>query len=965
MAGYSRDEILARMQGGSITLGWGAVAAFDRARLNNMLEQQYLSRLHEERYLPDFFARFKDPQQAGAYVQLSNIEFGTPRLSFESASINDSRATLHMNIIGGQVATYGGAEERLLGTSDLSEGMGFSVDMAVNLALVEGRVDTRGTVSLDLARGSELSCNLPLGGLQAELNQQLQAWFSQLPAHRTAFSLGVIDFVGDGPLTPTSFIIRTQAAPGAKFKQAENFGDGAVLTFIQVKANTRAGDHPGTDFPYLIPDDQQGSDARYSATVVVAQSLLDHVADGKLQILGSLLFPGSHTFNEVDRDTPHDLAVFGNISPLSSTLRVVPSLVTLRPNGEQAFQLLDANGTQLTASGWTALSLNSHQPASSGSITSDGKYTAAKASNMGHETLTVVVTATYIKDKKQYKASARVFVMLEEAELLPRIATYMWPDAPVALLAGHAGAGQVAWGLAGPAYGELAASENGAVFTAHKASNRLPIALQRVKATLEKGTYSGILLVNARFPVPGLNLAETTSRAGVGQRVKPGEALAFEFDQGDLLPGATQRWRVLGAGSITEDGKYTASGGEASGADAVVCDLERNEVTFNGAYQLLQLSEEEPESKWKTLQTFTVTLPSSTAKPFANGYQQIEVKVEVETVTEEGQQNAPLTPKERASIVLAENDSDQAVRVLDESVQGIEAQTGTLAEYAVRATRNVFRLAGGSAPGGGVSAKSVVVNMYLHILDPQTRSATFYARFKKQNTGEEFSSTDKNPENGRVTVAPRTLEREYNKDDYRFVPERVKGAGDAGKPEDYWLNLKTRDYWRFEYAGGSFVTHEFLGRTASWGVKADINKSMVRYENDHPNEIMVSYTGSIFKNWFQGAVYGEQEETPETPAIVFDLNGGVKDEDVSSFITNPWGETIDSNHFSRGEFVITNDRLEDATYMPAEHRKRLSESMVVKFLDEVGNQHHVNFYYDQNDVAGHRDIVRFNVVKPK
>ena len=41
MAGYSRAQIVEGMKGKAITLGWGAVSAFSRARLNHLLDQQY------------------------------------------------------------------------------------------------------------------------------------------------------------------------------------------------------------------------------------------------------------------------------------------------------------------------------------------------------------------------------------------------------------------------------------------------------------------------------------------------------------------------------------------------------------------------------------------------------------------------------------------------------------------------------------------------------------------------------------------------------------------------------------------------------------------------------------------------------------------------------------------------------------------------------------------------------------
>ncbi len=54
----SLEELLELMKKGSVTLGWGAVAVYSRDRLNRLLEQQYLTRFKENRYLPPFSHTF-------------------------------------------------------------------------------------------------------------------------------------------------------------------------------------------------------------------------------------------------------------------------------------------------------------------------------------------------------------------------------------------------------------------------------------------------------------------------------------------------------------------------------------------------------------------------------------------------------------------------------------------------------------------------------------------------------------------------------------------------------------------------------------------------------------------------------------------------------------------------------------------------------------------------------------------
>ncbi|WP_449431754.1 hypothetical protein [Pseudomonas putida] len=965
MAGYSRKEIIERMKEKNITLGWGAVCAFDRSRLNRVLEQQYLSRLHEHRYLPDFSGRFDAPEHYAAYTQLSMIEFGTPRLSFETASITDSRATLRMNIIGGNVATRSISDDGLLATFDISEGMGYSLTMDINLSLIRGLVDRRGTVSLDLAQGSKLSSDLLPDSLKSELERQLQAWFKSLPAHRTVFDLGIIDFHGYTPLTPTEFIIRTQAAPGAAFSRSQNYGDGAVLTFIQLAGNSGPGQAPGADFPYLIPDDKSGGDARYSATLVVAHDLLDHVEPGRLEVLSSLLFPGSQVFDKVDEETPHDLVVFGNIAPHVSSLTIEPSMVTLRPNGTQQFKLLDAKGKPLVAKQWSAVSLKSHLEGADGKIDGSGNYVAADASAVGHQTLTVVVTATYTKDKQDYQASARVFVMFDAVELAPRIQTQSQVTPLVSLVAGHASGNQVQWSLVGPEYGTLQASEAGASFTPGCTNGRLPIALQQLRAEQGEQTHAGILLLTALFPLPSSALATDGQRTTPGKRVKPGEQVQFAFPHDDFLPSATRRWRALGAGSVTENGLYQAASDVPNGADAVVCDLEHNGVTFNGAYRLLQLSELEEEGTWMSLQTYKVSQPALQKLVYPNGYQQLQIEIEVETVDVDGK-NYRLSPKERASIVLVENKSSQQVKVLSDAEQGIEDPTLI---YAARELRNVFKLSVGSGtaqeaiPSGTKAGKSIYKTLFLHLKDKTALATKFYASFTKDGGGE-YRSIDKDEENGAVEVSPMSLPS-LTKKSYALTGKRVKGAGDAEKEDDYNFNLRTRDYWSLSYLNGKFYTHEFINRNANWSEKKNVNTSMLRFENDHPNEVMASYTGFVFDDVFKpgrGSVASARAEKSETLNIEFNLKN---DDEKTTLVNNPWGDAVDGTVFDSGTLVITNDRLDDVTYVAADQRKNLSQPMVVKLIDEYGNAHHLQFSYGPVADSGNRNTLEFTVVEPK
>lgn len=61
------------------------------------------------------------------------------------------------------------------------------------------------------------------------------------------------------------------------------------------------------------------------------------------------------------------------------------------------------------------------------------------------------------------------------------------------------------------------------------------------------------------------------------------------------------------------------------------------------------------------------------------------------------------------------------------------------------------------------------------------------------------------------------------------------------------------------------------------------------------------------------------------------------------------GNGVESTAFSSGMAVICNDRLDDIPYEPLGEQAYLAEPMVIKFVDEHGNAHHIEFSYGPQD----------------
>ncbi len=104
MTTYSLDALTNRMKGKSVTLGWDAVVFMNRAKVNSLLEQQYITRFNKESFLKRIFgAPFMTPDES-EYLEMSGLILSHPRLSFEKASLRNSRATATMDIVSGTVS---------------------------------------------------------------------------------------------------------------------------------------------------------------------------------------------------------------------------------------------------------------------------------------------------------------------------------------------------------------------------------------------------------------------------------------------------------------------------------------------------------------------------------------------------------------------------------------------------------------------------------------------------------------------------------------------------------------------------------------------------------------------------------------------------------------------------------------------------------------------------------------------
>ncbi|CAM3964369.1 Imidazoleglycerol-phosphate synthase [Pseudomonas reidholzensis] len=956
MTANSLEEVLQRLRAGNVTQGWGAVCAFSRLRLNRLLEQQYIERLDELRFIPSFSGTVTHQGLTVTHSRLTAVEFGAPRLSFSTASMDNSRARLTMNIIGGRCTHASSISQSPVSSHLITEAMGFTLEMDIDLALVTGEVDRRGRVVLDLAEGASLRCNL--GGdeeqVSKDLSQALEQWFKALPKHCSVFELGMIDFDGYSALTPVRFIIRTQAAPGAKLASAANYGDGAVLTFIQLVANDDLGDAPDDRFPFLIPSDTEadGRD-RYSAVLVLDQALLEHVSDERLDVLASVLFPGSHAFKELARHTPHDLAVFGSIDPLRTTFTLEPAIGTLRAGQSQKFVLRDGTGKALEAKAWRAVGLRSHTAASQGSIDAAGLYKAASEAQVGHDSLTVLVTADYEEAGVKYSASARLQVFFEGLEIAPRIATCLPSrQSAIRLTAADPAAKPIDWTLHGTRHGELLeAGDNQVAFRASAASRRRSLNVQHIQARASEASNAAVLLLNGQQA-----LAVTP---GYVPRVKAGATVQVQDNSG-LLPGVARRWRVEGEGTVDAEGRFTAPANARTGSSVVVCEVVRNGVVLGSGYSLLQYSQLTEEETWDTVQSFKLLVPGgpqdgSVGGLLPNGYQPMKLEMVVET--HKGGKPIALSEEERGTLGLYHRASNAAVGTLPGKTihEGISPDDPQLWRTNLLANRFQAAINGGAAPAPAQDDEGTYrTELWLHSRAAVGTITPFYARFQA-DSGAWHSSTDQGATAGGVVqVTARTLP-EFTAADYTFERVRVDGGvGNEGDPpnDDFDFHPRTVDYWKLKYTGGGFETCEFLPVEAPVPQKIRItNTSMLRWEIESKKEIMTSFTGYIFRDSKKPGVQTK---------VLFD-------ESLAGLVNSSYMKdvAIDENFFEVGSLVISNHRYDDIDFkFVSDKRKKVLRSLAVLMRDRQGNAHSRRISFAPASANRHRDKLSHTLFTP-
>ncbi|UTL82542.1 hypothetical protein [Pseudomonas putida] len=944
MIATSKSQILQRLAQGQVMNDWGAIIAIECEQLNKMLEQRYLEAFNDLSFLLPFTLQLSPGETPEAQIVLNNLVFGVPRLSFEAASLSDNKATLTLDILAGTMTQMFDAPGRppvMLQSTNLGAGLGHRLQMTVSLSVVTGLVDGRGRLAIDLTTAAGFDCKLGLAKqVELEIAQTMGARIQTLPAYRQVFTVATLDFHNDGPLSVKRFEVLTQPHPNAA--KAAQEGAGAVVLFCQLRADDEPGGLPTDDgrFPYLIPDDAdtQGA-AAFNATVLMDDRLRKFFPIQAPGVAGRLALPNAHVLGEGETHDPLDRVTFMRVSATERSWFIEPLQAQIEAGDDTAYVLVNGSGAKVSATApqWAAANL---QRRSTGKMLANGTYQASARPAFRQNQQVVVVSNTFQHGGQNLARTSIAVEYADPVTIAPTAVTWRKGEGEITLVASAIGGASWSWSLQGDAFGTLTPAGDVAVFEPYAPKDPVPeIRLQRIRATNTSGdgqyaeatviivAYDGTLTVTPAY-VPAVDATQP---------------IAFKVEGND----EGVEWSIFGEGYIDpETGLFTPPEESEGKITVVMADI-NNRLS---GYAVVELAPEAVEPPtWTELSEFSLVTTGSN-KCYANGMQQVEILVTIETSTAVGQPKQPLSPTELSTLKLYDGISNSQLPFLEPDQEGLPADNHT--PWAVGLLPNRFH--------PQTSTKAPIVTrdpeaarkrlLYLHS-GKVTNTRKIYAKFTKDGGGE-YDSRDKHGEVEIQSEIPPTLDRSH----YYLDRERVKNirGSDAGGKDDpfsYWT--ASLDYWTLTYrvAGNGpsvkFLTCEPVGPF-----------SAVRWESEQLNEIFGSYLAYAFKP------YEGQDPTPLQLRIDPWLKALAKEEKVD--FQDLQSDLIPGYEPAPGDLLVSLHRVDDLTYwydkmgdgdVLRNYRAQLNGDLKFRLRDLYGNLHQVSIGFPDPTVAGHRNIV--------
>lgn len=946
------DRLLKLSNTEALTQGWDAILAVSRDELNKQLEQQYVERHQQLSFLPPFNGAVALDEQAVEVVKLQGVQLGVPSISMLAA--DSSSVTVTMSLAAGRYTRThqpAGGAPAVSGSFKIIEAMGFRVEMRVPL-----QVDGEGNVTMDLTEGSDFTCNL--SGVDEPVNVLLAGFFAnefkQIAWHRAVFVLLGVDLNRYTAQSPASFRVVTQSAPGARNAEARNFGEGALVLLIRMRGGHGDGQFPlSSDFTYPIPANPKARLGQsYGASLILSREMRCSEGQDRPPLLDSLRFGSGAPFAAPATCVADDLLMFGTFEAPQAS--ITPLFSTIMAGQTQSFTLRDAQGQPIAANNWQVISLQGHNPVVHGMITSSGVYTAASVTQMGHDALRVVVTATYDDGGKTRTASALLGVVSEPMEIAPRVMVVAGGALvqPVLLKATALDGTQVGLALQGTEAGTLSEVDGGMLFTPDARSGKRILSTQQLSVEGEEKRLATVLIANGKQALRIEPASVPRAPKGAPVQLRADTALLSEFER---------RWKMMGGeGEVDAQGLFTPPA-DYIGSSVVSCEIVNNEVVLASGYTVIEVSEIVDEPTWTDLSLFTVTVPGGpdgqrSGSLYPNGYQQLRIQIKAQPMEEEHS----LSATERASMCLVDNESSAYVSSVIPPLDGIPEDSSET--WSLASVSNRFEL---SLPGTVATElladNMSIQNFYLHSRARPSYVGTFHATFQQDDTDRWWTSVEKEDTNSKVLISPRPIPV-FDTSNYQFEVKRAEGSGGdpTVTPPDDWttdvpfvMNFRTTDYWKLsvQYPGtGAFVSFEVFKFLPASG--ADISASMILWESEQEAETFFSWTGYIFDD---PSVAGDVDKIKFDEAVEYVVN------DAESLDL-----TVNMSVFEPGKLIISLHRTDYAPFINAGNsdRDKLYRPLVVSLLDKLGNIHRRRISFLSEGTIGRRNRLVHTLYTP-
>ncbi|MDR0281731.1 MAG: hypothetical protein LBJ37_28075 [Paucimonas sp.] len=962
MSEQTLEKLLATMREKPINLGWGAVAAFGRDRLNEFLRKSYVDSSSNFRRIKPFSMRVALDANRVAMADLTDLVFGPPQVSFESSALPGSEVTLSLEVVAGTFSLVGeatGAPRRLAYSFDLSEHSGFRFFMALDLSTIVAEVDRSGRFVLNLAEGTKWSCNMVAEWPAQELlGEAIFGYLKQQPAENLIFELGGLNFNGYHPLSPMSFHLAAQRAPGTED------GDGALMVFCRLRGIDENGTLPADedDYPYLIPGDRANGKRLYSGALVLNRDLVEWIDEHQLDVITRMIFPGQQAFVEATngRHQPGDLLILGNVPEQPQSATIEPLYASVKAGRQQQFRLRRGDGTEISGALWTTRSLDT--PLAVGSVNSSGLYTAPPVTLMNRDSVPGLVVAEYMFEGQMQRTTALVTGRTELMSVVPRIYVVGPADGPVDIRVSTLSGGDVAWELLEPKLGTLSGQPDGRAVYTPPASVEPLITLQKIRCTdrVTGESIESAMIVLRDAPVGVVEPPFVPS-------IRRGSSVPFFSTN---IPEPMAYWRVIGEGTVDDKGLFTPPQEVTSLVSLVVCGMKTDPSgpDLITGYAVVQLSEVHEQVHWRELDKFSVTAPGDLRKCYRNGMQQIPLVIEV--ITKPVNVNGidiyiPLSDPELASMRLVDN-SGAEVPFLPEAQDGIEFDSPI--PYATHTRKNRFHL---YSPN--------VVGLNRHQPLPQARnpaqrfrelfmhtrvegSRTFYARFQ-DDYGGIHNSRDLVAEGHQIEITGEqipTVDPEVGPNrEFDIVRTRVFNGPGTDGPEDndeFSYRLTTVDYWDVTYKRSGVYAVPFTT------LEIEGNASTIQWESEQMDEFLFSCTSIGFQEY--------RHDGNERPPIRLEFDPYFR------FLSRTAGGTPLNDAFeeahrpSPGELMFGLHRMADMAYWYDEmgegdpnrmYRERLDRPVICVMRDVEGNRHRLQVSFQPPTLPDSRNTLVLNI----